>query len=97
MKLFVHMDVLNFDKLEEFERFAANVMKDHNGEIELAYELSRLADNSGVEIHIVQFPSQTEFDAYKADERFQQVKALRKSAISKISIRSITQSKNYID
>lgn len=50
----------------DFEHHAAQLMRKHGGELEHAYELA--GDGESLrELHVVAFPSQEAFDAYRAD------------------------------
>jgi uncharacterized protein (DUF1330 family) len=50
----------------DFEHHAARIMRRHGGELEHAYELAGDGETLR-ELHVVAFPSQDAFDAYRAD------------------------------
>ncbi len=54
------------ERFRNIERAAARVTAKHGGEIERAYELSGDADTLR-ELHVIRFPDDAAFDAYRAD------------------------------
>jgi hypothetical protein len=96
MKLMVTLDVLNFEALEQFEQEAAKVMNDYNGAIRQAYEIERRQDGTGVEVHIVEFSSNDDFERYKLDPRHEELLALKQKGCSRTDVSVILAEKNYL-
>jgi uncharacterized protein (DUF1330 family) len=94
-QLHVTLHVKDFNALETFETEAAKIMQDHCGRIALAFEAQRTANGTGTEIHIVEFESESHFDRYRTDSRFNELAQIRNTAISKSEIIVIGQTKNY--
>jgi uncharacterized protein (DUF1330 family) len=67
-------------RLREFESRAVAILRDHGGELRLAF---RPQTGSGVdEVHVLRFPERAAFDAYRADPRLQALAALREQAVA---------------
>ena len=88
------MDVSDFELFEKYERTVNPIIKRHGGVILEALEIER-NDNSGKEIHIIEFPDELSFESYKNDVDLNQHRELRKQAISKTEINVVGKSKNY--
>lgn len=70
INILVTLEVKNFDLLTLFESKAAEIMHSHGGRILSGFETIRNKDNSGQEVHLLEFPSDTAFAEYRADPRF---------------------------
>lgn len=82
VSLWLKGDVREF---EEFERAAARIMAKHGGRIE---SVVRLPESGGpFEVHVVTFPDEPAFEAYRDDPRFRDLQALRERAISRTEVR----------
>lgn len=86
INILVTLTVKDFSLLAEFERQAVKVMKSHGGELLRAFESHRNDDGSGEEIHLLEFPSQQAFDAYRADPALDKYAELRNKAISQTQV-----------
>lgn len=86
INILVTLTVKDFTLLAEFERQAVKVMKSHGGELLRAFESHRNDDGSGEEIHLLEFPSQQAFDAYRADPVLVEYAELRNKAISQTQV-----------
>lgn len=75
---------------EAFERQASQVMATHGGRIERAVRLQRSgsAAQQPFEIHIVSFPDQQAFDAYRNDKRAHDLAELRDQVIESTAVLS---------
>lgn len=75
--------------LRAFEALVLPILKDHGGELLDAFEpsgsISR-SDDLPDEVHILRFPSQDAFAAYRADPRHHELADKRADAISKTTI-----------
>ena len=80
------LEVKNFDYLTLFENKATDIMRSHNGHIISAFETIRNEDNSGQEVHLLEFPSNASFKEYRVDPRFLEHAELRDKAINTTSI-----------
>lgn len=75
-------------RLEEFERQAAAIMREHGGRLERVIRVSDSPDSGQPprEVHIVWFPSARHLASYRDDPRFAALAALRASAIDRTTI-----------
>jgi uncharacterized protein (DUF1330 family) len=73
---------------EAFERQAAQVMSRHGGVIERAIRVTRTTPDSEepFEIHVVRFPDEPSFAAYRADPETQQLAARRNEVIARTMV-----------
>jgi uncharacterized protein (DUF1330 family) len=73
---------------EEYERTAASIMELYGGRIEKAIRCSDADGSAGgpFEIHIVTFPDEDAFQAYRQDKHFLNLAALRQSVIVRTEI-----------
>lgn len=72
---------------ERFETHAAAIMSRSQGRIERVIRLDgETAGDSFREVHIVSFPDQVAFDAYRRDPELTALKRLREKAIVKTEI-----------
>jgi uncharacterized protein (DUF1330 family) len=95
VNVLVTLEVKNFTRLSEFETKAVQFMRAHSGRIVKAFETKRNADNSGQEIHLLEFPSMDAFDAYRSDPVLLQYAALRNEAIESTSVIISGTNKEY--
>ena len=95
--LYVHLKIRDFNAFEQFEREAVKIMYKYRGRIVHAFEIIRNADNSGEEIHILEFPNSEAFSAYRADHSLAALSTLRNRAISATEIKSSIRLKSYED
>ena len=74
--------------LREFETQAAAVLRDYGGRIEKVIRIAAAVGTNDVpsEIHIVWFPSEANFGAYRSDARLASLAPLRERAIARTSI-----------
>ena len=95
INILVTLEIKNFTLLSELENKAVQFMHSHSGCIVKAFETKRNDDNSGQEIHLLEFPSMDAFDAYRSDSVLLQYAALRNEAIESTSIIISDKSKEY--
>jgi len=95
IQILVKIQVKHFIALEKFERSAAQIMLTYQGRFLAAFETARNIDDSGEEIHILEFPSEKHFEKYRNDERHHSLMELRAEAISATEIKISTQLKSY--
>ncbi len=93
--VFAKIHVKDFALLEKFEHEAAKIMCEHKGKILLAFETLRLSDNSGEEIHILEFESEACFRNYRSNEKLQALSVLRAQAISSMDVKFPIELKSY--
>ncbi|TBR41375.1 DUF1330 domain-containing protein [Marinomonas agarivorans] len=91
----VKLTVKNFTALETFERKAARIMVRYEGQILTAFETIRNENNTGEEIHILAFPDEAAFLAYRADAELVELAKLRDEAIIKTDIHLSLTAKSY--
>lgn len=96
INVLVTLTVKDFTLLAEFECQAVKVMQSHGGELIRAFESHRSDDGSGEEIHLLEFPSQAEFDAYRADSVLVEYAELRQKAIVSTAVIISDKIKEYI-
>ena len=95
IQVLVKLHVKNFSVFEEFERAAIATMKIHQGRIVSAFETARKLDGTGVEFHLLEFPSEEAFADYRADTSLAQLSELRSAAISETEVIVSTTLKSY--
>ena len=95
LRFLVTLQVTNFDALQRFESEAALIMADHGARIVEAMEIENNPDGSGIEVHLLEFPDQQAFIAYRDDVRFAALRELRASAISATGIQTVLKDKTY--
>jgi|GEM_PF-517689 len=95
LRLLTTLQIRNFTALAEFESQAAAIMKDYEGRITHAFETCHLDDDSGEEVHLLEFPDIETFNRYRADPRLQQLQGLRETAIASTDIKVLNQEKHY--
>lgn len=85
-------------EFEAYERKASRIMKRYGGMIERAVRVeARMASDSPFEVHLVSFPSQAMFDAYRADAELNALSDERESAIAKSVVLAGTPGPTYTD
>ena len=89
------IDVKDFDKLSSFESKAVEIMSSYEGKIISAFETKRNEDNSGEEVHLIQFPNKEKFSAYRSDSRLNEYAELRNGAINSMSLSVSSKIKSY--
>lgn len=82
----VILQVKDFNLFDEYERAATAIMSDHGGKITAAFETVKNDDNSGEEVHMVEFPGLQDFESYRNDSRLQDLRNTREKAISSTEI-----------
>lgn len=65
-----------------FEEQALAIVREHRGQLERALRPPRAAD-APFEIHVLSFPSESAFDAYRQDPRMAALASLRQSAVER--------------
>ncbi len=93
--ILVKLQVKNFDALDTFERQAVKIMDKHSGRMVYALEISQ-EDNKGEEIHLLEFPSEEAFIAYRKDDAHKNLTELRESAITSTEVTISSKMKNYL-
>ena len=73
---------------QEFEAAAARIMGRHGGRIERVIRPARAVPEREVphEVHLVSFPDEPTFAAYRADAELAELAALRQAAIARTEI-----------
>ncbi|MBL4798101.1 MAG: NIPSNAP family protein [Oleispira sp.] len=95
INILVTLEVKDFNFLTLFETKAAEIMRAHGGRIISAFESVRNEDNSGQEVHLLEFPNDASFEKYRADARHIEHAKLRNKAIDTTSIVISRELKNY--
>jgi hypothetical protein len=74
----------NHRGLADYESIVAPMIREYDGQILSAFVPEHREDprRSPDEIHILQFPGQESFDAYRNDERHEQMRERRSSVIA---------------
>ena len=82
VRLWLHPEAQVAD-FEELEREAASIMSSYGGTIEWAFRATTgLEDGEPFEVHLVSFPDDAAFDAYRADARTLSLKERRDKLIA---------------
>ena len=95
LHVLVRLTVKDFASLAQFEPHAAQIMAGYGGQIIAAFETVHNSDGSGEEVHLLSFPDEAAFNAYKNDATLKSLTALRKQAIAATAISVSIQSKIY--
>jgi uncharacterized protein (DUF1330 family) len=95
INILVTLEVKNFDSLTIFETIASEIMHFHGGRIVRAFETIRNTDNSGQEVHLLEFPSDAAFAEYRVDSRLSEHTKLRNLAIISTEIVISSTLKSY--
>ena len=85
------LSVRDSDALEQFESIAVRVMADYGGSLLRAFET-----DDAREIHVLEFPSEADFDRYRADARLADLADLRQRAIGATELIRSHKSKQYV-
>lgn len=72
--------------LREFESLVLPILKEHKGQLISASYSDMPKSYEPDEIHVIQFPSEMEFEAYKNDARVLSLRTLKEKAIKKMDI-----------
>lgn len=95
IKVFVKLQVLNFDALESYERQANAIMKRYGGSIVAAFEITKDLNGAGEEVHLLQFPDEESFNQYRSDKELLQLADFRDQAISDTQVTMFVREKVY--
>ena len=93
--ILVTLEVKSFALLTDFEAEAVQIIHAHGGCIVRAFETVRNDDDSGQEIHLLEFPSMNAFNEYRADSELLKYAGLRNSAIAETSVVISDKQKEY--
>lgn len=66
---------------QRFEREALSILREHGGRLEHAIRPVPLPGTRLCEVHVLAFPSQGAFDAYRGDPRLAALAALRAAVV----------------
>ena len=69
------------DEFDDFETRAARIMARHGGRIERRVRLRRVDSATPDEVHVVTFPDERAFEAYRADPDTRAAAALRATLV----------------
>jgi uncharacterized protein (DUF1330 family) len=72
--------------LREFESIAIPILREHGGQLISASTNLNRSNDEPDEIHVIQFPSAKEFEAYKNDQRIVDLRSFKDSMISKMEV-----------
>jgi uncharacterized protein (DUF1330 family) len=72
--------------LREFESKVMPVLREHGGRLISASTNIDRSNGEPDEIHVIQFPSSREFEAYKNDQRIIDLRAFKDTMISKMVV-----------
>lgn len=86
INILVTLEVKSFAQLAHFETKAVQIMHAHGGCIVRAFETIRNEDDSGQEVHLLEFPTMDAFNAYRADSQLLEYAELRNAAIASTTI-----------
>ncbi len=92
--ILVKLKVKNFDALDAFERQAVKIMEKHSGKMMFAFETAK-DTTGGEEIHVLEFPNEEAFIAYRKDDAHKALAELRESAIISTDIIISDNLKSY--
>jgi uncharacterized protein (DUF1330 family) len=95
VNILVTLDVKDFSLLATFESKAVEIMRSHGGCIIRAFETKRNDDNSGQEIHLLEFPSMVAFDEYRSSSLLLEYAELRSKAIGATTVVISSEQKEY--
>jgi len=95
-QVLVILDVRNVEALRRFETAAMQVVADYSGRLVTAFESgSRSESSDSCEIHLLQFPAEEDFNAYRGDPRLDALSELREEAIRSTKLYPSRQFRNY--
>ena len=95
INILVTLEVKSFKLLTAFETKAVQIMSVYGGRLISAFETVRNADDSGEEIHLLEFPSLTAFDEYRLDPQLLASAELRNEAIASTEVVISSEQKEY--
>lgn len=95
MIILVTLHVKNFEALELFETQACSIMEKYQGRMITAFETVRNDNGTGEEVHVLEFPSETEFNSYRVDRELTNLRELREKAIAKTDVTISNNIKKY--
>ena len=72
--------------LREFESRVIPILREHEGNLLSASYNENKAEHEPDEIHVIQFPSAENFEAYKSDARVVELASLKSEMISKMDV-----------
>lgn len=95
INILVTLEVKDFHLLSTFENKAAEIMRSHGGDIVRAFETDRNEDGSGQEVHLLEFPNDASFAAYRSDPRLLELTEDRNKAIYSTTVITSSHVKTY--
>ena len=95
INILVTLEVKSFKHLTAFETKAVQIMSVYGGRLISAFETVRNTDDSGQEIHLLEFPSLTAFDEYRLDPQLMASAELRNEAIASTEVVISSEQKEY--
>ncbi len=82
LHVLVQLTVKDFAALAKFEQRAAQLMANYGGQIVAAFETIHNDDGTGEEVHLLTFPDEAAFDAYRQEPALRALAALREQALA---------------
>jgi len=82
IRLWLHPDC-DIRQYEDFEREAGAIIKSHGGRIERAFRTLQAHETEPFEIHLVYFPDEAAFAAYRNDRRTLALRTRRETLVSR--------------
>ncbi len=95
LHVLVRLTVKDFAALAQFEQHAAQIMAGYGGQIIAAFETVHNSDGSGEEVHLLSFPDEAAFDAYRQEPALGALAALREQAIAHTEVSVSVGVKTY--
>jgi uncharacterized protein (DUF1330 family) len=95
INILVTLEVKDFSLLAIFESKAVQLMNSHGGRIVRAFETQKNEDDTGQEIHLLEFPDIASFDAYRSNPALLEFAELRNKAIKSTTVVISTVQKEY--
>jgi uncharacterized protein (DUF1330 family) len=95
INILVTLEVKSFKLLTAFETKAVQIMSVYGGRLISAFETVRNADDSGQEVHLLEFPSLTAFDEYRLNPQLLASAELRNEAIASTEVVISSEQKDY--
>lgn len=96
INILVTLEVKDFHYLEIFEGKAVEIMNTHGASVIIAFETFLNTDGSGQEIHLLEFPSDSEFSEYRSGSRLLEHVELRNKVILSTVVVKSRELKKYI-
>ena len=95
-QVLVILEVRDVEALHRFETAAMQIVADHSGRLLTAFEAGSRSESSDTcEIHLLQFPAEEDFDAYRRDPRLAALSDLREEAIRSTKLYPSRQFRHY--